>query len=93
MSKKRIDPRKLAIRLVDEWFDAITSSHDGHNSTYTRGQQLSDAFGNVEVALEAEELAEYGAASDDEDAAIRKRIASTEAGYLIGVQVGLRLRR
>jgi hypothetical protein len=93
-SRKPRDPRGLAIWHVEQWFDSLLASKE----VFTQGSvfqafNMQEAFTEVKDALDREDCAsinrggepKFDADSGDED-------AFCEAGYLIGVQVGLRLR-
>ena len=84
-SKQRT-AQALAIELVQKWFDDLMTSRDV--LAFPDDGQFS--FEDIEKALTREHEIEHGKIRPDQDL-IPLEIAS-EAGYLVGVQVGLRLR-
>lgn len=96
MSQKQIaqkpvqSPAALAKHHVDEWIDALISSTDF-------GERMDpfmndEAFDDVARAIEATmERAQNPTTADERHG--QQLLAEREAGYLIGVQVGLRLRQ
>jgi hypothetical protein len=89
---KRPDPRQMAVDAVQEWHDAIIQSTEAHNPESIYNVSLDQAFSEVTDALIAEERAEDREEEDAELREIRQQSCARTAGYLIGVQVGLRLR-
>lgn len=51
---------------------------------------FGSACGHIEQLLEAEDVKQFGPIEPSDD--LRRLMYSRDAGYLIGVQVGLRLR-
>lgn len=87
--KAPLSATQLAENAVRDMFAAFTET----TLTFCPGSSLqpdlSEAFENVERAVETEER-RHDAGDDDESLALH---CAREAGYLIGVQVGLKLRR
>jgi len=84
------DPRQLAHDAVEKWFDSLSASPLSlmHGTIYS--VTLEAAFDEVIDAIEQEHRAERTTVAAVEPA--DREAFATEAGYLIGVQVGLRLR-
>ena len=88
MSKKKqiLSSNQVAVEAVERWFQHVTSTFyesDGEG-------KLIEAFDAVSQALEAEYVAQHGPIADDDTG--RESLLDQEAGYMVGVQVGLRLR-
>lgn len=79
-------PAQMAADAVAEVFDNIVTT----TATLTLGTNfkpdLENAFGEIEDVVYAADSAKF------DDVQMAWRLAGREAGYLIGVQVGLRLR-
>jgi hypothetical protein len=85
------DPRRMAVAVVQEHFDNMMTTSDTYIEAGYLVSPIDAAFDAIENALEAEAVKRQGKPIDpDED--VELRMISREAGYLIGVQVGLRLR-
>lgn len=80
----------LAVALVSQWFDELSTV------CMAPGYGGEDALDQAHIAVQEkcldEHIAENGKPKDEEDKATYDEIAAARAGYLIGVQVGLRLR-
>lgn len=88
-ASKSPDPRQMAVDAVEKWFTGLLSTSDAVTDA---GNQptLESAFDEVTAALEFEHVAQHGPITPDQDVVME--MIGREAGYLIGVQVGLRLR-
>lgn len=87
-----VDPRKLAVEMVQEWYESLLASGEAHTHGSIYQVTLDNGFIAVQEALEAEHEKEHGKMPPPEDGSVEREIIAQEAGYLIGVQVGLRLR-
>lgn len=91
-TKRLNDPRQMAVAGVQEWFNSLLE-HDmalSHGSVYA--VTLEDKFEEIERALIAEHEREQGKPTEEGDEDFVAAVFGRTAGYLIGVQVGLRLR-
>lgn len=92
--KSNTDPRALAVTAVQDWYNELITSSCATSEGQDASSTLEYQFAAVQEALEAEYIREHAPdrTSTDEDRAMLSEICAREAGYLIGVQVGLRLR-
>lgn len=74
---------ELAAKIVGKWFHTVTLTTDGFT-------QDALTFDPVQDAVMREYVRDHGPVKPGED--LVDRMCAQEAGYLIGVQVGLRLR-
>lgn len=81
MAKPRQTPTAIAASIVAEWFTEVIGNM-GALTGDARFPDLDAAFDQIREAL----------LTPDPSAPARDELASQEAAYLIGVQVGLRLR-
>lgn len=81
MAKPRQTPTAIAAHVVSEWFTEVTGNM-GALTGDARFPDLDAAIDQIREAL----------LTPDPSAPGRDELASQEAAYLIGVQVGLRLR-
>ena len=80
---------ELAARTVQNWFDTLVSDLDAINDNHSFG----DGGFLPDVDLDAVKTAIRGTTpTPDDDDADLDQIAEVKAAYLIGVQMGLRLR-
>jgi hypothetical protein len=79
-------PVQIAADGVENYFRAIMTTRDAVISGLT-DIDLDDVFRHVECAIERDYVAEHGPSKDDWSATF-----AADAAYLVGVQVGLRLR-
>lgn len=86
---KTADPRAIAITAVQAWFNHLTGTVDSVTDSDNR-VTLESAFDDVTAALEAEHIAQFGPIEPNDDVVME--MIGRETGYLVGVQVGLRLR-
>ena len=84
------NPRKLAAKAVQNWYDSLIESAEAHTHGGIFQVTLDKAFDDVERALRVEYEKDHGTIKEDQDGV--DPYLAREAGYLIGVQVGLRLR-
>ncbi len=84
---KTKDPRQMADEAVQRWFDAMLESADVFMAGGCYFVDLFEEMDAIQNALEAEDGRPV--ADDDADA---HEMSAREAGYLIGVRVGMRLR-
>jgi hypothetical protein len=84
-SQALTDPRRIAEKIVADWFAGLLESTDGFVNP-SHDEAVIDAVAN---ALEAQHVGLHGPI--DPDSGIMEML-EREAGYLVGVQVGLRLR-
>ena len=90
-ASKQRDPRQMAVEAVQKWHGSLIDGPEAHYSGSVYQVTLDQAFDDVTDALEAEHVADHGPITPDQDAV--REMLGRSAGYLIGVQVGLRLRR
>jgi hypothetical protein len=82
-------PVAIARESVRRWFDSLLTTKDPYQHVrLDHDFTAENAFAHVESALEEDYRAQYG----DENLDAMREDFAREAGYLIGVQVGLRLR-
>jgi hypothetical protein len=79
----------LAARLVDDWFESLLATREVFTVGSIHSRLTETAFEQVQDAVERAHVAGHGPLSDD----VEHEMIAMEAGYLLGVQVGLRLRR
>ncbi len=92
--KTKVDPRKLAEQMVDRLFGAITGSVLAlEQGSFVQADEVCLDFEAVERALAVAEERAAGPAKDDDELDVRSYMHAREAAYLLGVQVGLRLRQ
>jgi hypothetical protein len=85
------DPRRMAAEAVREYFQRMVTDCEAFNPDFSDSRVIDEAFEQIEDVIEAAFVKERGKSlRPDED--LYPRQFSREAGYLIGVQVGLRLR-
>jgi len=86
--------RQHATQAVSEYFNAMLADREFFplSGIADNGSQpsLGDVFEEVSNILEAEYVREHGPITDDQDVVLWQ--IGLAAGYLVGVQVGLRLR-
>ena len=88
---RRLSPAQQAEQLVQDWYRAITTSVTGVVRSPFTFQGINDRAADYLVdALFADARPAHGTA--DDHAAAREHCA-IEAGYLIGLQMGMRLRQ
>jgi hypothetical protein len=85
MARKTMAPEALADRLVESWLAALRSSLPA----CIEGDELNRMIDAVQDAIEHRDAGAF-ADGDDEGA---HEFSGREAAYLVGVQVGLRLRK
>lgn len=85
---KKKTAARLAEDLVREHFSVMVTSLDGLGSDWEDADGLFAEVGN---ALEREWVALHGPIKDGDG--MTHRMLQRECGYLVGVQVGLHLRR
>ncbi len=89
---RRLSPPALAAKRVQEWFDNIVSTADAlATSDFESEVLLGNAFIEVQEILRREHDEAHGP-PEPTSVAVVDGMMAREAGYLIGVQVGLRLR-
>jgi hypothetical protein len=86
--KKITDARQIARDVVSEWANQLVATAESHTVGGVYQIGLESLFDRLQEALEAEHSKEYGPITD----AAGHTLMARETGYLIGVQVGLRLR-
>jgi hypothetical protein len=90
-SRPKQSPSKLAAQCVDEWYDSLLQSSESLMVGSVFQVTLESAFNKVLQSCLQMHIAEHGPITEDVEGAT-EQICAQEAGYLIGVQVGLRLR-
>ena len=88
-SQKPQDPRKVAARVVQEWFDELCSSSDAFNDGTNAQTLQANLICEVQEAVKA---ADRDPLIGHDSDAVQDEIYAREAGFLVGVQLGLRLR-
>lgn len=87
---KSQEAHELAADIVQDWFETRLTTRD----VFTQGsifQRLTEAsFDEVQDAVKADYVRTHGPVTDSDD--LVDEMCAQEAGYLIGVQVGVRLR-
>lgn len=84
------DAVEIAERGVDRWFNSVITSSRAHQHGSVFQFLLEETFEAVSEALHREHVADHGKIErTDHDT---PRVLAMEAGYLVGVQVGLRIR-
>jgi hypothetical protein len=89
-----IDPRQLAAHYARDWFAQLLETKEAFSagSVYQAGEGLENGFAAVQKALECEDIKIHGEPRKDDERSVRQERCAGEAGYLIGLQIGLRLR-
>lgn len=82
------DPRAMATAAAQRRFDALLTSPDVDGDVL----DVDLDFEAIEDALEAAFVKEHGQPLAADEGLILRIIRAREAGYLVGVQMGLRLR-
>jgi hypothetical protein len=82
-------PSALAARVVGEWFESVLATREVFTVGSIHSRLTETAFEQVQDAVERAHIAAHGPVSDEAE----HEMIAMEAGYLLGVQVGLRLRR
>ena len=91
--KKTLAPSEIARRAVDEWIgNAATSLWSSARWDQHESEVLERATTEVLEVLKARWIARHGSIEGETDEAINREILGMEAGFLVGVQLGLRLR-
>ena len=88
---RKVSPAKLAQRGVERLFQELTDTSEAFADARNSIGPIEDLITEVNDAIEREHIQKHGPIEPDED--IAREILGREAGYLVGVQVGLRLRR
>jgi hypothetical protein len=85
---KALDPRQLASKEVDEYFERIFDTREVFTQGSIYAPCLDDAFARVKDALVAEHVGEHG---EEEDMDAWHETFAMEPGDLIGIRIGARL--
>lgn len=88
--KATTDPHAIAHVAVDRFFQAMIASRDATAEGCWSTASLDQAFIETQDAVKAAYVREHGPIKDGDDLVDEQ--CAQEAGYLVGVQVGLRLR-
>lgn len=87
-------PQQIAREAVEEWHSTVIEDRDAlytsSHAASTSSRRIDSAFDAIENFLEAEHVKGHGPIEPDDD--LQRVMFGRDAGYLIGVQVGLRLR-
>lgn len=86
------EARQIAAEAVQMWCNSFTRTWLSHLDGHVSQRSLGDVFDVVERALKDEYVAKYGPVDAEDPDYEGDEIFAREAGYLIGVQVGMRLR-
>ena len=84
------DPRAIARTAADEYFAALLNNPDLGEAFDEMASPLDGALEEIINLLEAEHVKQHGPITSDAD--VTYEMIGRETGYLVGVQVGLRLR-
>ena len=76
-----------------EYFDAHLDTHNALIDDTLMKPDFDDVLSEITDALLAADVKRHGPARNEEDAAFTRQQMALEAGYLVGVRVGLRLRQ
>ena len=90
-TKRAKNPQEIATAAVQRWFTDMVGSGDTLTSgDYDVSGPISQAYEEIELILEDRHVQQYGPIRPDQD--LTRLMFGRESGYLVGVQVGLRLR-
>jgi hypothetical protein len=90
MSREKRTPQEMAAAVVEAAFESIASTTLAFLQGTAAQPNFYDDYELIEDALYRED--NRGKLDECDDVAMLWRLAGREAGYLIGVQVGMRLR-
>jgi hypothetical protein len=91
-TKRAKTPQQIAAAAVEQWFHDVVGSTDALTSAdYDENGLIAEAYDEIERLLEAEYVRQHGPIKPEDNTALV--VFAREAGHLIGVQVGLRLRQ
>ena len=90
---KTLTPAEIAARAVDAFFsNAATALYHLTSDREELSEALERGAEEVLEVLKAGFVARHGSIEANTDEAINREMLGMEAGYLVGVQVGLRMR-
>jgi hypothetical protein len=82
-------PHALAARVVERYFQAMMTDREFMNDGSIEANHLDAVFEEVSDLLEAEHVKQHGPIKRDDD--LTRWAIGMEAGYIVGVQIGMRL--
>lgn len=93
MARKATRPVDVARHQVDQWFESLLETDQVFTAGSIYQAEMGEAFDIVQEAVKRADYAERPNAKPSvEDELAEVEAFARTAGYLIGVQVGLRLR-